>query len=388
MQHATIQTALISTTRQKSRVARINDRQKQLLVGLLLWLLLCLLASAANYSDISLSETDVSFFGQFRLFILLLSPLCLLSLCLTLVFDYAAATLLRPKNICLLYFFLLLTFFPSFVYFELFIQHIFYSEKFLHLAKFLRSPTGPNTWIDGMVFTSVFAVHVFYALWCQAQRRMGQLQAAKYDNLALRLSLLQGQLEPQFLLSSLDGIGVMVRDAERPQAIRALARLSDLLRYALRSGQQEWLSVADEIGFIRDYLDLQRLRFGARLDVQVVVDEHNWAMYACPALLLHQLVEQTIGAGLQGEADHLTLRLAFSLRNDRICIVLTHSQRVAATAGASAPPSRAPNAPNALNVLNERLQLIYGNTASIESEVVDAARCVTLCFSAQGRPND
>lgn len=382
MQQAALQTVLLSTARQRPRVTPAHPLRTQLLGALLFWLILCLLAAAAGYNDVSLDEKKgTSFLEQFQLFTLLLLPLGMLSLCLTVAFERSPTTLLRTKNICWLYLVLLVTFLPSFIYFEILVQHLFYDQEIPHLAKFLRLPSGPNCWIDGMVFTSIFAVQVFYALWFQAQRRMDALQAVQHDNLALRLSLLQGQLEPQFLLSSLDGIGGMVRDAERQQAIRALARLSDLLRYALRSGQQNWLSVADEIGFMRDYLDLQVLRFGARLEVQWQLEERNWAMFACPALLLHQLIEQTISAGMQCATDQQTLKLAFSLQNGSICIVLTSTQRVANAGDTVGPPP-------CLAVLGERLQMLYGSTAYVESKVVDAEMCTTLCFSAQGRGDD
>ena len=208
------------------------------------------------------------------------------------------------------------------------------------------------------------------------------LQAAQHDNLALRLSLLQGQLEPQFLLCSLDGIGEMVRDAERPQAIRALARLSDLLRYALRSGQQDWLSVADEIGFMRDYLDLQVLRFGARLQVQWTVADSNWSLYSCPALLLHQLIEQTIEEGMQGEVANFTLALAFSLQAGKVRIVVKHAQGQARTVNGNSTPS------STYLAVRERLQILYGSAATLETEIADGESCVIFSFPALGRADD
>ncbi len=353
-----------------------------LLLVVLLWLVVVTLAATINSSDQARNGRPTDFMAGLQLFWLLMMPLCGLSIGLTLYFRRASANALRARNIVLLYFALLLLFFPAFIYYEILAAKLFFKEEIPPLAIFLRKPNGPECWIDGMVFSAVYVVHASYALWRDAKRRMQALHAARHDNLALRLSLLQGQLEPRFLLGSLDGISDMVRDAERAQAIRALARLSDLLRNALRASQRDWLSVADEIGFLRDYLDLQTLRLGTRLQVQWDIEPNPWSGYICPALLLHQFIEQLIDDGTRDRPDDLALTLGFTLQSGNVSIQVKHSLPT----GHRGYGSAALLGP--LYATRERLQILYGSAANIHTGMCDDLMCVTFQFPAQEGGDD
>jgi hypothetical protein len=141
-----------------------------------------------------------------------------------------------------------------------------------------------NVWVDAMTASAGLALQIGWAFWRHAQAQREAALRASAENLSLRLALLQGQLEPHFLFNTLNSISALVRGAERAVALQALNRLSDLLRYALRASQQRWVSAADELAFVDDYVALQRLRFGKGLQWQTEVDTTDWALWACPPL--------------------------------------------------------------------------------------------------------
>ncbi|KZS00924.1 Uncharacterized protein APZ42_002590, partial [Daphnia magna] len=146
------------------------------------------------------------------------------------------------------------------------------------------SPLGPTPgqsgasggvlwWFEFMVVTGTFAAVVGLSAWQRSRRRERDWALAQSDNLRLRLTLLQGQLEPHFLFNTLNGVSSLVRAGERGQALSALSRVSELLRYALRVSRLDWVTVQDELDFVRDYLALQSLRFGAGLRLSWQLDE-------------------------------------------------------------------------------------------------------------------
>ncbi|HBI69805.1 MAG TPA: sensor histidine kinase, partial [Massilia sp.] len=78
--------------------------------------------------------------------------------------------------------------------------------------------------------------------------------------------------EPHFLFNALNAISALVRGGDTALALGGIGRLSELLRYALAASTRSSSTVAEELDFVRGYLDLQRLRYGERLQVRIEGD--------------------------------------------------------------------------------------------------------------------
>lgn len=217
-----------------------------------------------------------------------------------------------------------------------------------------------NIWVDAMMASAGMAVQIGWAFWRHAQRQREAALYACAENLNLRLTLLQGQLEPHFLFNTLNGIAALVRGAEREVALLALSRLSELLRYALRASQQRWVSVADELRFVDDYVALQRLRFGASLQWLADIEPADWARWACPPLLLQPLAENAIRHGLESG-----LQGALQLHVQR------HGGTLQVTLDNPHDPTAAllPGHGVGLSKTRERLYVLYGDRAQLQTDV-------------------
>jgi signal transduction histidine kinase len=108
------------------------------------------------------------------------------------------------------------------------------------------------------------------------------------------LAALRGKLNPHFLFNTLHGILTLVRK-DTPRAEQALLRFSDLLRYVLDTEKTgaDTVPLADELAFTRDYLALEQLRLGERLQLRWHVDAAAEDV-AIPPLTLQPLVENAI----------------------------------------------------------------------------------------------
>jgi two-component system sensor histidine kinase AlgZ len=163
-------------------------------------------------------------------------------------------------------------------------------------------------------FAAVLALHY----WRQGQARELALEQQ-------RLLALRAQLEPHFLFNALSAISALVRDGDQTLALGGIARLSDLLRYALAASARDSVTVAEELQFVRDYLELQRLRYGARL--QVAIDgagEHVLHDARCPPLLLQPLVENALRHDLDCHPGTGDIRLSFRREGDVLCIEVSN----------------------------------------------------------------
>jgi len=219
---------------------------------------------------------------------------------------------------------------------------------------------------DYLFFVGTFAVVYGLAVFrraLQAERRRQRIEA---ENLALRLEVeerrlasLRAQLEPHFLFNALNALSALVRGGEQLQALHAVQRLSELLRYAIAASGKDWSSLAEEVAFVEDYVALQRLRFGARLDFVLAGGDGRWREVDCPPLLLQPLVENALRHGLEAGAMASDIRMDCRREGERVRI------RISNPVGAEA----ADNGGTGIGLVNVtgRLAMAYGDRAAIHA---------------------
>ncbi|HEX2061876.1 MAG TPA: histidine kinase [Thermoanaerobaculia bacterium] len=111
-----------------------------------------------------------------------------------------------------------------------------------------------------------------------------------------RLEVLKRQLQPHFLFNTLNSISVLMFE-NVAQANRMLLRLSELLRAGLTTDSPHEVSLEHELSFLERYLDIERIRFGDRLTVDIDVDPVTLGARV-PNLILQPLVENAIRYGV------------------------------------------------------------------------------------------
>jgi hypothetical protein len=142
----------------------------------------------------------------------------------------------------------------------------------------------------------VYAAIVLATHGVEYYRRSREREQIEARLIEARMQLLSVQLQPHFLFNTLNTIAEMVHhDAEKADYM--VTSLSDLLRRALELGSAQEIPLEDELDLLSRYLDIQRARFGDRLQVSLAVaDEVRRS--TVPALLLQPLVENAIHHGL------------------------------------------------------------------------------------------
>ncbi|MFN2596154.1 MAG: sensor histidine kinase [Pyrinomonadaceae bacterium] len=112
-----------------------------------------------------------------------------------------------------------------------------------------------------------------------------------------QLESLKMQLHPHFLFNTLHTISGLVRAGERSSAVNMIAGLSELLRRALHSADEQEVPLRDEVKFVELYLDIQKVRFSDRLKVRVEVAPDTLDALV-PNLILQPLVENAVRHGI------------------------------------------------------------------------------------------
>jgi sensor histidine kinase YesM len=134
----------------------------------------------------------------------------------------------------------------------------------------------------------------FYKRYRERELHAAQLEV---DMHAARLAALRMELNPHFLFNTLNAVAGLVRQQRSDEAIEMLARLADLLRSTLEEARDAEIPLEKELELLCTYLEIERIRFGDRLTIEV--DAETAAQHAMvPPLILQPLVENAVRHGV------------------------------------------------------------------------------------------
>jgi two-component system, LytTR family, sensor kinase len=124
-----------------------------------------------------------------------------------------------------------------------------------------------------------------------------------------RLEALKVQLHPHFLFNTLHTISGLVRADETQPAVNMIAGLSELLRRALDSADEQEVPLGDEVKFVRLYLDIQSVRFSDRLTVRMDISPDALDALV-PNMILQPLVENAVRHGVSPRESPVTVSIS------------------------------------------------------------------------------
>jgi LytS/YehU family sensor histidine kinase len=211
----------------------------------------------------------------------------------------------------------------------------------------------------------------FHMVRANAARRRQEvaMQQAHALLVASELNALRSKLNPHFLFNTLHSIIALTR-RDPNAAETALFQFSDMLRYVLDTEKtgNDHVTLDDELGFVRDYLELEGLRLGSRLKVDWELDD-TAGSHVLPALSLQPLVENSIKHAFNPHSRPGRLLIRTRLDADTGTLVLSVGDD---GPGADIGRVRASNGLG-LRTVERRLQLEYGTMDALAIETAPGA---------------
>jgi len=173
--------------------------------------------------------------------------------------------------------------------------------------RFLISSIFIRAFIDFLAIGWVGMISIiYYSLLDQKDNEKRKAEAEKLARDAELYNLRQ-QLQPHFLFNSLNSINALI-GFKPDEARRMIHQLSDFLRGTLKKDDQLLVPLTDELNHLNLYLDIEKVRFGHRLQTEISSDERAKTALL-PSMLLQPIVENAIKFGLYDTTGDVTVSI-------------------------------------------------------------------------------
>jgi len=226
------------------------------------------------------------------------------------------------------------------------------------------NPAIPQLVVVGLLmYLTSIALH--YAVLAVEASREAALQTRDAE-----LRALKSQINPHFLFNCLNSISALTStDPGRARDMCVL--LSDFLRKTLGLGERESITWREELELARTYLDVEQVRFGARLQIEMQVDD-ACADCQVPPLVLQPLIENAIKHGIATMVDGGIVRLESHIENGNLAV------RVENSFDPEAPSPRRHGL--GLRNVRSRLQTRFGDAGHLELAAENNRFCAEMIF--------
>lgn len=248
------------------------------------------------------------------------------------------------------------------------------AEIFKGLPERLHPTLLPLWGVGVLLYVMSVAVHyAMLAMEASAQAEQREISARAMAREA-ELRALKAQINPHFLFNSLHSISALT-SIDPPKAREMCLALSDFLRMTLGLGERNVILLSDELALLRSYLSVEKIRFGARLDMREEVDT---TVLNClvPPLLLQPLIENAVGHGIANLPQGGWIRMA--IREDGGGNLLVDVKN-------NFDPDAPPRRKNGMGLRNvrSRLEARYGRETTVKITKREEQFEVELAFPAE-----
>lgn len=175
------------------------------------------------------------------------------------------------------------------------------------------------------------------------------------------LNKLRHQLQPHFLFNSLNSVYALTI-VNPKEAGLMITKLASFLRGTLKRDDEVWVSVEEEMEYIQLYLDIEKVRFSHRLNLDISIDENTLGLFL-PGTLLQPIVENAIKFGLYNTSGAILISMSVKVENSILSISVQnpYDPEVKAAGGTGF----------GLTAIRRRLYLLFADDSLLQTSILD-----------------
>jgi LytS/YehU family sensor histidine kinase len=171
----------------------------------------------------------------------------------------------------------------------------------------------------------------------------------------LQLKTIKSHINPHFIFNALNSIRALV-DENPERARTAITELSNILRSSMQAEKTETTSLEKELSIVKDYLELEQIRFEDRLTVEYNIDEDTLDQQV-PPMMLQTLVENAIKHGVSRQMNGGVIRINSDFTENHHELIIENTGHLSDKKNSEG---------FGIASTTNRLKLLYGNDASFE----------------------
>lgn len=147
------------------------------------------------------------------------------------------------------------------------------------------------------------------------------LYTIKRKNKQIALQSLRREMNPHFIFNSLNSINQFIAQNNELEANKYLASYSKLMRNMMENSNKDFLPLSSEIEHLKEYLDLEHIRFSDKFDYTITVDNSiDKDVTLVPNMLIQPQLENAIWHGMRYKSTKGLIQIAITRKNNRIII--------------------------------------------------------------------
>lgn len=176
------------------------------------------------------------------------------------------------------------------------------------------------------ILATFFSINTLFVLSNIKQlMQIHQLRSEEHQNLIRQAEVnnLRAQINPHFLFNSLNSIAALTKISPE-RAHDMVIRLSEFMRYSIRLNPNEMMTLNQEIKNIESYLDIEKTRFGERLEVYTTIN-HDCLEAKLPNMMLQPIYENAIKHGVCQSGDIVRIFTRSTLVNNELTLVIMNN---------------------------------------------------------------
>jgi two-component system, LytTR family, sensor kinase len=190
-------------------------------------------------------------------------------------------------------------------------------------------------------------------MWYENEKRVSEMEKIKLES---ELKMLKDQINPHFMFNTLNNLyGLIGKNTLHAQ--ESVLRLSRILHYMLYQSTHERIRLREEIRCIRDYIELEKLRYPGNLSISMNIQDHVNDLSLVP-LSIFPFVENSFKHGASEMIDDAWINVDFSTYRNQFVFKIENGK------GAKLVTSNSKGI--GLNNAKRRLQLVYGDDHSLQ----------------------
>lgn len=206
-----------------------------------------------------------------------------------------------------------------------------------------------------IVFSLVFftSMAVWMIRWVIIQVKL--ILTLKKEKKQAELMHLKSQVNPHFFFNTLNNLyGLVEQDTAKAQQL--ILKLSDIMRYSIYEGQNDWVTLADEITYLENYMDLHRMRYHKEIIIHFEVNAEDRSIKIMPLLFII-MVENAFKHGVEKLRRDAFVHIRLNATTKMVDFEIENNFDVEEMGGSEGI---------GLKNLKQRLELVYLNRHELE----------------------